>query len=99
MKKQNNQGTAPQGADIDMTDHEKYQAFYKQFNTVVQNHAEWLQTPQGLMEVLKDDWKGKAPIVRIDHPNEENKARDILEMIRARHANAAVQTTSQGTTP
>lgn len=71
-----------------MTDYEKHKLFYEQFNTVVHNHQEWLKTPQGLMEVLKDEWKGKAPIVRIDSPFEENKARDILEMIRARHAKA-----------
>jgi hypothetical protein len=69
-----------------MTDYQLHKLFYQQFNTVIANHAEWLKTPQGCMEVLRDEWKGKAPIVRIDSPFEENTARDILDMIRARQA-------------
>lgn len=68
-----------------MTDYEKYQLFYQQFNTVVHNHQEWLKSPQGTLEVLKDPWKAQPPIVKIDHPQDENKARDILAMLKARH--------------
>lgn len=68
-----------------MTDYEKYQQFYQQFNTVVHNHQEWLNTPEGTLAVLRDPWKAQPPVVRIDHPDDTNKARDILQMIRARH--------------
>lgn len=71
-----------------MTEYEKHKLFYEQFNTVIHNHSEWLQTPQGLVEVLTDPWKRQPPVVRVESPFEENKARDILEMIRARHSAA-----------
>lgn len=68
-----------------MTDYERYQQFYQQFNTVVHNHTEWLNSPQGTLEVLIDPWKAQPPIVRIENPQDENRARDILAMIKARH--------------
>lgn len=71
-----------------MTQYEEQKLFYEQFNTVIHNHTEWLQSPQGCVEVLKDPWKATPPVVRIDSPFEENRARDILKMIRDRHINA-----------
>ena len=68
-----------------MSDYEQQQQFYQQFNTVVHNHQEWLTTPEGLLAVMRDPWKGQAPIVRIENPDEQNKARKILDMIRERH--------------
>ena len=68
-----------------MTDYEKHQQFYQQFNTVVHLHQEWLNSPQGTLEVLVDPWKAQPPQVRIDSPHEENRARDILAMLKARH--------------
>ena len=67
------------------TDYEKKQQFYQQFNTVVHNHQEWLKTPEALLEVMQDAWKGQAPIVRIESPDDVNSARRILDMIRERH--------------
>ena len=74
-----------------MTDYEKHKLFYEQFNTVIHNHQEWLKTPQGCVEVLTEPWKAQAPVVRVESPFEENKARDILEMIRARHSAAGTE--------
>ena len=76
-----------------MTQHEQHQLFYQQFNTVVANHAEWLNTPQGTLEVLADPWKRQAPVVKIDHADysDSNKAADILRMLRARHTTIATQ--------
>ena len=71
-----------------MTDYEQHKLFYEQFNTVVHNHQEWLHSPQGTLEVLADPWKAQPPQVRIDSPFEENKARDILKMLRDRHTQA-----------
>jgi hypothetical protein len=71
-----------------MTDYEKQQLFYQQFNTVVHNHQEWLRSPEGTLAVLRDPWKAQPPSVRIDSPYEENKARDILKMLRDRHGTA-----------
>lgn len=68
-----------------MTDYEKQQLFYQQFNTVVHNHQEFINSPQGILEVLKDPWKAQPPVVRIENPQDENRARDILAMIKARH--------------
>ena len=75
-----------------MADYEQQQQFYQQFNTVVHLHQEWLHSKQGTLEVLKDPWKAQPPTVRIESPFEENKARDILKMIRDRHTNAGTYT-------
>lgn len=79
-----------------MTEYERQRLFYEQFNTVVHNHQEWLKTPQGTLEVLADHWKAHSPVVRIDSPFEQNAARDILAMIRARQqADITAQATAQ----
>jgi len=72
-----------------MTEYEKQKLFYEQFNTVVHNHQEFIQSPQGMLEVLKDPWKAQPPQVRIEPniPDPDNtQARNILNMIKARHA-------------
>jgi hypothetical protein len=70
-----------------MTQYEEQKLFYEQFNTVIHNHSEWLQGPQGCVEVLKDPWKAQPPQVRVE-PNisdpDHTQARDILRQIRAR---------------
>jgi hypothetical protein len=69
-----------------MTEYELKQQFYEQFNTVVANWAEWTQTPQATIEIMRDPWKGQAPEVTV-RPNdaEHNRARDILTMLKNRH--------------
>jgi hypothetical protein len=69
-----------------MTEYEKHKLFYEQFNTVVHNHQLWCESAQGTFEILQDPWKAEPPVVRIESPFQENTAREILEMIRARHA-------------
>ena len=71
-----------------MTQYKEQKLFYEQFNTVVHNHQEWLNTPQGTLEVLTEPWKRQPPVVRIQSPFEENAAREILAEIRARQAAA-----------
>jgi hypothetical protein len=68
-----------------VSEYEKHQQFYQQFNTVVHNHQEWMNTPEGLLDIIKDPWKRQAPEVRIDHPGEINKAREILAKLREKH--------------
>ena len=50
---------------------------------------EWLKTPEGLLAVVKHPWKGQAPIVRVDYPDNDNLSlsglREILARIQARH--------------
>ena len=89
-----NQGTAPKGADYDMTEYEQHQQFYQQFNTVVHLHQEWKNTPEGLLAILKDPWKAQPPVVRIDHVSyaNENKAQEVLKRLRARHTAAGTYT-------
>ena len=69
-------------------DQDKIQ-FYQQFDTVVHNHQEWLKTPDGLLAVVKHPWKGQAPIVRVDYPDNDNLSlsglREIIARIQARH--------------
>jgi hypothetical protein len=45
-------------------------------------------SPECILAVLRDPWKAQPPTVRIDSPYEENKARDILKMLRDRHGTA-----------
>jgi hypothetical protein len=68
-----------------MTDYEKQQLFYQQFNTVVHNHQEWLNTPQGTLEVLRDPWKAQPPTVQVS-PSGSANPKDILNMLRQRKA-------------
>jgi len=81
-----------------MTEYELKQQFYEQFNTVVANWAEWCETPQATIDIMRDPWKGQAPevVVRANDP-EHNKARDILNQIRARHTAAGTYTPPGGT--
>lgn len=82
-----------------MTDYQKHKLFYEQFNTVVHQHQEFIQSPQGMLEVLRDPWKAQPPQVRVE-PNisdpDNTQARDILNMIRARQA-AAMAAQNQDT--
>lgn len=69
-----------------MTEYEIKQQFYEQFNTVVANWAEWRQTPQATLEILRDPWKAQAPEVTVRaNDAEHNRARDILTMLKNRH--------------
>ena len=73
-----------------MTDYERHQQFYQQFNTVVHLHQEWLNSPQGTLEVLVDPWKAQPPVVRVDHPSyaDDTKVKDVLKRLRAKHIQA-----------
>ena len=81
-----------------MTEYQKRDHFYQQFNTVLKNWHEWTKTPQGLVEILKHPWKSEPPevTIRANDP-ENNKARDILNQIRARHTTAGTYTPPGGT--
>lgn len=74
-----------------MTEYQKQHLFYQQFNTVIHNHQEWKNTPQGMLEILRDPWKAQPPVVRVD-PNiadpDNTQARDILKLLQARHNKA-----------
>ena len=69
-----------------MTEYERKQQFYEQFNTVVANWAEWCETPQATIEIMREPWKGQAPEVVVRAPDAEHqRTRDILTMIKNRH--------------
>jgi hypothetical protein len=73
-----------------MTEYERKQQFYEQFNTVVANWAAWSQTPQATFEILQDPWKANAPEVVVRAPDSEgNRARDVLNMLKNRHTGVA----------
>jgi len=71
-----------------MTEYEKHKLFYEQFNTVIHCHQLWCESAEGMLDILRDPWKAQPPVVRIDSPFEENRAREILAQIRARHTEA-----------
>ena len=74
-----------------MTEYERKQQFYEQFNTVVANWAAWSQTPQGTFEILQEPWKANAPEVIVRAQDlEHQRTRDILDMIKQRHNKGAV---------
>jgi len=70
-----------------MTEYEIKQQFYEQFNTVVANWAEWRETPQATIEIMRDPWKGQAPEVTVRFSG-SNDAASILEMLKQRHTKA-----------
>lgn len=76
-----------------MTEYEKRDQFYQQFNTVRDNWEKWRQTPEATMEILKHPWKAEPPdvIVRAHDPDTQ-RTREILNKIRTRHAAAGTYT-------
>lgn len=71
-----------------MTEYERKQQFYEQFNTVVANWAAWSRTPQATFEILQDPWKANAPTVDV-RPTGITEAAEILAMIKQRHSKAS----------
>jgi hypothetical protein len=67
-----------------MATNEEKKQFYEQFNTVIHLHQEWLNSPQGLLEVIQQPWKGQAPIVYVDVPGETSAA-SVLRQIKQRY--------------